>query len=450
MFILGEQQQEAIDNIIKFLDSDDIDFSLSGYAGTGKSTIIKYLVEYFENTKLDYVLCAPTHQAKGILKFFTERDTITLHQLLSLTPNVEIFELDYRKLLFYCSNKLNYIPCEGVVVCDESSMINDSLYQLLLDKCKLYRAKVIFVGDVAQLRPVKSQYNSLVFNTKNSYILTKIYRQKSESGLTDVLYTLREQPLSSFTESIGIEGSLYCYNSAQKLFESGVPYFKKAVEKGNIFEAKLLAYTNERVKLLNDKMRSILFPGENQYYKSEILTCYENSEVNMFNFYNSMSYIIIDEPKKIDISIPKFSKLPGHKIRLYDPTIEESSDLIILDKNISKSSFDSLAYRIEEIRLKALEAKQRRDRRASYYWKDYFSMINSFSSPIDLYFDGRMIKKKGFDYGYAVTTHKSQGSSFENVFIDMKDINRCRDKEEFRQLQYVSVSRTRNNVYILQ
>ena len=49
-----------------------------------------------------------------------------------------------------------------------------------------------------------------------------------------------------------------------------------------------------------------------------------------------------------------------------------------------------------------------------------------------------------------MTVHKSQGSSINNVFIDMKDVSICRDKEELRQLQYVGVSRTKTNCYILQ
>lgn len=42
-----------------------------------------------------------------------------------------------------------------------------------------------------------------------------------------------------------------------------------------------------------------------------------------------------------------------------------------------------------------------------------------------------------------------QGSSITNVYIDMKDILKCRDEEELRQLQYVAISRTKNNIYIL-
>ncbi len=50
--------------------------------------------------------------------------------------------------------------------------------------------------------------------------------------------------------------------------------------------------------------------------------------------------------------------------------------------------------------------------------------------------------KKSFDYGYAMTVHKAQGSTINNVFIDMKDVLTCRDPELLRQLQYVGASST--------
>lgn len=43
-----------------------------------------------------------------------------------------------------------------------------------------------------------------------------------------------------------------------------------------------------------------------------------------------------------------------------------------------------------------------------------------------------------------------QGSSINNIFVDMKDISICRDPEEFRQLQYVALSRAISNAYVLQ
>ena len=64
----------------------------------------------------------------------------------------------------------------------------------------------------------------------------------------------------------------------------------------------------------------------------------------------------------------------------------------------------------------------------------------------NLLLDGRIIKRKTFDWGYSSTIHKVQGVTLDNVYIDMSDVSRCRDREQLRQLQYVSMSRTSNEV----
>ena len=80
--------------------------------------------------------------------------------------------------------------------------------------------------------------------------------------------------------------------------------------------------------------------------------------------------------------------------------------------------------------------------------KKYYEMLGSFTTPIDLYYDGRLIRKKSFDYSYALSTHRSQGSSYNNVLVDIRNINTCKDEQVKRQLQYVALSRTRNNVLL--
>ena len=65
-------------------------------------------------------------------------------------------------------------------------------------------------------------------------------------------------------------------------------------------------------------------------------------------------------------------------------------------------------------------------------------------------YDNRVVKNKTFDYGYAMTVFKAQGSNIDNVFIDIKDINRCKDDNTKRQMQYVGLSRTKNKIFLLQ
>lgn len=406
--ILGEQQKQALDLITTFLHSKKRVFSLVGYAGTGKTTIIRQMIDYLEDKSISYVLCAPTHKAKSAIRYNTERDAITIHQLLSLSPNVEIQDLDLRDLKFISNGyKVLSIPFDGVVICDESSMINDVLFNLMLEKCGHYNSKIIFVGDKAQLKPVNESNHSLVFNVKDTFELTQIYRQLGESGLSSVLPILREKSINRFSQALGKDGSLYCVNDAKALFTESIPRFIKAIAEKDIFEAKVLAYTNNRVEALNNKMRSILFPNSDEYYNGELLTAYENFTFGFSSYWNSMDYIIDDTPKETSIRIPHFIEMPGHLLSLYDAGNKSSGDIIILSKDLSPSYRSALGALIEESRLDAIEKKNRKDRGSGLAWKRYYEIINSFASPFHLYYDGRVVKKKTFDYGYACTVHKS-------------------------------------------
>lgn len=450
LITLGEDQINAINSLQKFLGSTDVAISLCGFAGTGKTLITKILIDYLEANTIPYVLCAPTHVAKLVLEQATERQGVTLHKLLALTPNIEILELDFRELQFYVGNKSTLFPSRGVVICDEASMINDDLFDLLVDKAIMFQSKLIFSGDVKQLKPVNALTHSKVFSLPNTINLTKIYRQSTESALVEVLPILRNNIIPRFTTQIGTEGSVVCFDDIQEFVKAAVPIFRKAIKTSNILETKILAYTNKRVDAFNQKFKEILFSKEVEYSKFEFLTCYENLEFNYMPFSNSMDYIIIGDPIQTDIQIPNFMSMPGWKLLLYDSANEISAEILMLSKICSPDYFLALAELIENTRLEAIQLKNVDRKGSNKLWNKYYSIINSFTSPIDLFVGNRVIRKKSFDYGYATTVHKSQGKTLNNVFIDMKNILLCRDEEELRQLQYVAISRTKNNVYIFQ
>lgn len=476
-FILGEDQINAINAIKSFIKPNKDIFSLSGspkitnnpivneiinfktretaitlsgFAGTGKSTIVKEIINFLEQEYITYVLCAPTHVAKLVMEFFTEREAMTIHKLLSLSPNIEILNLDFKQLEFQSKGKSNLFPNNGVVICDEASMINDDLYDLLLSRCKLVNSLVIFVGDAKQLQPVNTLTHSKVFNLPNTITLNKIYRQSEESGLVNILPVLREKIIPRFKNSIGSDGSLLCYSDIKEFFKELLPTFRKAINTSDILETRVFTYTNDRARQYNYKIKEFLFGLENEYDKLQFLTCYENFKWNGLSFWNSMDYIVIDEPQKARIMIPHFAEMPGWKLNLYDSSTKISEEIFILSKEISKDYLNSLAYLIESKRIEAINTKFSDSRLSRKLWKEYYEIIESFTSPVDLFYDNRLIRKKTFDHGYASTVHKSQGRSLNNLFIDMKDIMICRNPDELRQLQYVSVSRARHNVYIYQ
>lgn len=448
---LGEEQEQALKMMKEFLQEKKKPSCLYyGSAGTGKSILVNYLINWCEQQNIQYVLCAPTHKAALVLSRYTDRSATTIHKLLALSPNIKIFELDFRNLLFLSSKNPGMVPYNGVVICDEASMINDDLYETLLKKCQERNSQIIFTGDFKQLQPVKQDYITKIINVEPKFELTKIWRQSSENALLPVLQTLRNSPINRFTETTGNEGSLIVTSDIKEFMLKAGESLKKSVKNYDILGAKVLAFTNDRVNAYNNAFHKILF-GPEEYYKGEFLIGQENLTFNSFQFYNSMDYIILDEPIKTDLSIPYFGKLPAWSFELYDSLTKMSERISILSREISRDYFDSLAQKIEYYRWTAVEyTSQGNKMKASYYWKKYFEMINSFTSPVNLFYDGRLIRKQSFGYSYAITTHKSQGSSYNEVFVDIRNINSCIDEAVRRQLQYVALSRTRHNVFIFQ
>ena len=447
---LGEQQIEALDMIKNFiLEKKEPACLYYGSAGTGKSILVNFLIDWCEENNITYQLCAPTHKAALVLSRYTDREAITLHRLLALSPKLEIFELDFNNLMFHSKGNSADMPVDGVIICDEASMINDDLYETLLVKCKEFNNQIVFTGDFKQLQPVKQDRLTKIIETQPQYELTKIWRQTDNSGLVPVLQTLREKPIDKFEASIGLGGSLTVTNNVGNFIEEAAKDFKKAFQTSDILKTKILCYTNERVRSYNAVMHKKMF-GSEEYYRGEFLIGCENFEFNNFKFYNSMDYIIISEPSPTKLYIPNFGAVPGIQLELYDSLTKSSEYVSIISKDISRDYLDALVRKIEDYRQLAVSWQVTNKQKARYYWKKYFEMQGSFATPVDLYFDGRLIRKKSFDYSYAISTHKSQGSTFDSVYVDIRNINSCKDEAVRRQLQYVALSRSKQDVLIFQ
>lgn len=445
MIQLGKEQLEALEKIKTFItDSPRVSMLLQGAGGTGKSSVLEEFINWL-NGKYRYCLVAPTHKAALVMERYSNCRAQTLHSLLALSPNLEIFELDFRELDFKTGESTE-IPYNGVVVCDEASMINDDLFDILEKRCKEHNTKIIYIGDKAQLQPVKGADVSKVFLVRDQFTLTKIYRQSKDNAILPILQELRIKAKDRFNTLIDKEGSLYVDKYTKVFVQNALDAFSSAVRKKDILATKILAYTNSRVRGFNQTIHKHLF--DNEYNQNEFLTCYENLEFDDMKFYNSMDYIIVNNPIKTDIYIPNFGILPGYTLSLYDDLTKEIGDINIISSIVTDDYFDALAVTIEKLRIAAVKGNNSRNR--GKLWAEYFKTYNSFTSPRDLFYENRVVRKKSFDYGYAISVHRSQGSSYNSIFVDIDNINLCREKMVRRQLQYVSLSRTRRDCYLLQ
>ena len=98
-------QPQAIDKLSDWYFSNELECTLEGYAGTGKTFILRQFIEYLDSINYNFTLCAPTHRAKFVLEELTGYQTDTLHHLLSMSPNVDIYHLNLKDLKFKSSGK---------------------------------------------------------------------------------------------------------------------------------------------------------------------------------------------------------------------------------------------------------------------------------------------------------------------------------------------------------
>ena len=87
----GEEQLRALSLLEEFTKSDQTTTTLSGSAGTGKTSLVIEYLDYLDDKGIPYILAAPTHKAKLVLEALTGQGAFTVHQLLSLQPNLDIF-----------------------------------------------------------------------------------------------------------------------------------------------------------------------------------------------------------------------------------------------------------------------------------------------------------------------------------------------------------------------
>jgi exodeoxyribonuclease-5 len=454
-FELGDEQVDVLVSIFAFLHKKGFDeLVLSGPGGSGKSAITKLIVLYLEKQYIPYILATPTNKACGVLHNYTERDVVTLHKLLTLKPTIDIINLDFKDLQWNADSISSGIPLNGVLIIDECSMINSDLYEFIKERAKIKQCKVIYTGDDKQLYPVKEKELSKPFQCNHQYYLSKVYRQQENNPLLDILNTLRDHSIKQFYEIRSPEGNLVIFHHWRKFVSSASHLFKKSVDLGNPGIVKLLAYTNKRVEAFNHILRDSIFQNESEYNVGEILMGYDTCSYKDKRVFKSMEFEIINSAEYIVTNIvPGHCQLgyityKGYYLTLRPINTEYSEDeIFIISRDTNEKDLTALAAYIELMRLDAIQARSKIA--ASKLWKEYFRVMESFTTPVDLVYGNRTVRKKTLDYGYCLSVHKSQGSNYDNILIDMGNLFTCKNKEELRQLQYVALSRTRNNISML-
>lgn len=430
---LDDTQLSVLSSLIDFIESDKHIITLCGYPGTGKTTLLKILYSIISDNGYCTCCVAPTNKAKSI--FNDGQFTETIHSILNLRPDLDILEFDASKLQFDLFNIPPRTFSYDVLIIDECSMINSSLYDLLVQKYK--KQKIIFSGDPKQLACIEDNRLSKTFDNEKLY-LDKVYRQ-SDSIVTKVIQYLRNKPLQRFKNVSDEYGSITVFNNIHQMIDQYGYLFKLSGDFQSTNLAKLITYSNNRISALNQLIRSRIYSDNEEYHEREILTAYDTYRQNTrIILENSVDYFVKSYRKCII-----HGKYLGYAL-LLGTSEGNNINVNILSRKNPSYYFEELAMELEELRLKAHKSKKRSD------WKNFYNLYESFTTPIDLVYNGRVIKRKTLDYGYCISAYKSQGSGYQIVLIDMENIYRFAKGEKLRQLQYVACSRTTSDLIIYQ
>lgn len=421
---------EKIEHIIQTDMVWDNEISLSGPAGTGKTYLTTKLVSQLQE-KYHITITAPTHKALQVLRqnLLSENidnvETKTLQSFLNIRL---VTDFDQGTQRFEpIKTKEKDQSSTDILIVDESSMISQSLYDYIKTAIEANRVKVVlFVGDEYQLLPVDSHDNN-IFNIGNAYKLEKIVRQAQGSYIINMATKARNIIMSQkyisikeFFEDETFKNHVQIFSSEKEFFDdfcTPETWAKK--------DKVIASFTNNSVDAHNRVIRGRFWEAQDA---TNIPTLLKGDKV-IFQQANIIDEKVVHQNSDIvELSHAEKKYENNLKIEYWDCRDLKNQPFKVIDP----ASQIKFKVALDKIAKMAREEKNYADR--IELWKLFYNIKETF---VDV------------KYTFASTIHKLQGSTYETVYIDLRDIENMKDKDMMYRLLYVAITRASDNVKVL-
>lgn len=460
----NKEQQSAIVNAVSFLKTNTDPtqyYVIEGKAGTGKTTIAKEILKEFEDEQI-YV-AAVSHKAKGVIKSSFGDDTRgkKFFSIAGLLGMKGINDNDTQTTKFQVGLKVPLLDNPpALLVIDEASMITEDVLKKIIDiNSSLSRPfQMLFLGDIGQIQPIRDEQSEFyrthkdllnkksdIFNSKHkSKLITRVRQGEANPILPYADYfwenSQKENPELNPTQhivrnnQITDKGSLLFSNSEGEVLNSVIKAVKNAVEKGLTNHVKIVTYhVNEKTEL-NQKIHEALFGKDSDYSKGDMLIL--NSPYDLPDVNTTMENSSEIQIKSIqDEDTDEFGV---HTLYLetngtaYTRTGNEQKDCVI--QVVSRNDIGLYNQKLQEL---ASYAKRQTNRALKKQaWSDFWEYKGRYAD---------------VDFGYAITAHKSQGSTYDIVVVDEKDImgTTATSNQEKSELIYTALTRPRKTAIVI-
>lgn len=460
----NKEQQSAIVNAVSFLKTNTDPtqyYVIEGKAGTGKTTIAKEILKEFEDEQI-YV-AAVSHKAKGVIKSSFGDDTRgkKFFSIAGLLGMKGINDNDTQTTKFQVGLKVPLLDNPpALLVIDEASMITEDVLKKIIDiNSSLSRPfQMLFLGDIGQIQPIRDEQSEFyrthkdllnkksdIFNSKHkSKLITRVRQGEANPILPYADYfwenSQKENPELNPTQhivrnnQITDKGSLLFSNSESEVLNSVIKAVKNAVKKGLTNHVKIVTYhVNEKTEL-NQKIHEALFGKDSDYSNGDMLIL--NSPYDLPDVNATMENSSEIQIKSIqDTDVDEFGV---HTLYLetngtaYTRTGNEQKDCVI--QVVSRNDIGLYNQKLQEL---ASYAKRQTNRALKKQaWSDFWEYKGRYAD---------------VDFGYAITAHKSQGSTYDIVVVDEKDImgTTATSNQEKSELIYTALTRPRKTAIVI-
>lgn len=459
---LTKQQQQVFDAIRDFMNSDASVFILKGYAGTGKTTMVRVIADYLSQSRAVHLM-APTGRAARVLAAKTGRQAVTIHKAIYekacvVSKNVkDVAESEFK---FVFPVRKDEHAGRIVAIVDEASMVcsrkiehelfvfgTDNLMEDLLDFVRpSFGGKVIFVGDPAQLPPVgEPESNALraaYFKERGLKVveteLTEVLRQKDDSIILKNAMMIRDLLKKEKRNCLVFEEKENDVEtvSPDKFLDKYLEYRKESGRHDSV----VICYSNRAASKYNSDIRKSLYGDDVPLRENDILLITQNNY--RLGRMNGEFVPVLEVGARTQQSAPVYAQIGSERKRIIVtinfvqvtvPDGEGNRMRCMLIEDLLTS--DKATISIDENRALYINFCMRNP--------DLKQGTQAFADALmtDVYYNAIRAK-----YGYAVTGHKCQGGEWGKVFVDYTDRTGLND--DSLRWAYTATTRAQKTLYV--
>jgi exodeoxyribonuclease-5 len=445
------KQDLGLQLLAKFIVDEHTNYIylLKGYAGTGKTTMIGTLVKNIAKVKKKLVLTAPTGRAAKVISNYSNQHAQTVHRKIYYPKKTSGGGVDFvaqqnkHKNTIFIVDEASMIPDipTGEDLFKSNSLLEDLIeYVYAGENCQL-----IFIGDTAQLPPVKADLSpALSEETLSkqfgmeiiSVELDEVVRQELESDIlrnaTLIRNALQNEIYESFQFELTGKTDLIRLVDGYEIMDA----INDAYNNNGHEDTAIIVRSNKRANLYNQQIRARILYREDEIAPGDFLMVVKN------NYFwvkpNSDAGFIANGDIVEILEIFRFKELYGFRfaevnVQLVDyPNMKPFETVLILDTldaNAPSLSYEQSNNLYQEV------LKDYEDERSKY--KKFLKVKQN------KYFNALQIK-----FSYAITCHKSQGGQWDTVFVEQPYLPNGIDKDYLRWL-YTAITRAKNKLYLI-